>query len=172
MSIQTRLRALCARIAPLTAAAVLTLATPAQAEFMGGGFLTDYQGCQRYGWPVNTEMVRARYSAQEIDGGPSQLVLSFAVGGINTYLVRAGLAPSNTWHRAPGTVIWGTADNTTTARLRVLERESVPFIGATFDEHVENVRLRVRIRNFNGMQGCTVTAVLMFNDWNNTINRS
>ena len=164
------LRRLTARLAPLAAVAVVAVSTPAHAEFMGGGYLTDYAGCERYGWPVNVEMVRARYSAREIDGGPSQVVLNFAVGGVNTYVHGGDLAPGRAWRSATGQVIWGTAGTMSPApRIRVLERESVPFVGATFDEHVETVRLRLRIRNFNGMRGCTVTAVLMLNDWNNDI---
>lgn len=151
--------------------ALLAIATPAEAEFMGGGYLTDYYGCERYGWPINTEMVRARYSAAEIDGGRSQLVLNFAVGGVNTYTVRGNLAPGPAWRATLGQVIWGTIGNMRPRpQLRVLERQSVPFVDATFDEHVENIRLQVRIRNFNGMSGCTVTAVLMLNDWTNAIN--
>lgn len=158
------------RLAAVAALALLSLASPARAEFMGGGYLTDYANCDPYGWPVNTEMVRARYSAAEIDGGPSQLVINFAVGGINTYTYNGNLTPSRIWRAAIGRVIWGTFNVMgTNPRLRVLERESVPFAGATFDEHVETIRLRVRIRHFNGMQGCTVTAVLMLNDWNNEI---
>lgn len=165
------LRRLSARLAPLVAVALMGVSAPAHAEFMGGGYLTDYAGCDQYGWPVNVEMVRARYSAREIDGGPSQIVLNFAVGGVNTYVYYGDLSPSRAWRQASGQVIWGTTGAIRPApRLRVLERESIPFAGASFDAHVENIRLRLRIRHFNGMRGCTVTAVLMLNDWNNEIN--
>lgn len=160
-------RLLAWRLAPL-AVLLMILTGPARAEFMGAGFLTDYYGCERYGWPVSTEMLRARYSAREIDGDVSQLVLVFAVGGVNTYTVAGDLAPSSAWLRAQGQVIWGTSHAMgTRPRLRIMERESVPFAGAPFDARTEHIRLRAQIQNFNGMAGCTVTAVLMLNHWNN-----
>ena len=160
------------RFAPIFTLVLLIATAPARAEFMGGGYLTDYQNCARYGWPVNTEMLRARYSASELDGGPSELVMTFAVGGINTYTLNRALVPARAWRPAQGQVTWGTTNTMgTRPRLRVLERETVPFVGGHFGEYAEHIRLRVRIQHFNGMQGCTVTAVMMLNNWTNAINR-
>jgi hypothetical protein len=160
-------RAALARFLSLSLLLVLMAAAPARAEFMGGGYLADADGCRSYGWPLNTEMVRARLNARQIDGGVSELVLSFAVGGANTYRIRADVAPSRTWHRVEGSVIWGRLyqlGNRT--QIRILATDLAPFTGGTIDAHTRQFRLRARIRNFNGMQGCSVTAVLMLNYWN------
>ncbi|MBN8292956.1 hypothetical protein JI664_13365 [Rhodobacter sp. NTK016B] len=158
------------RFAPVAFLLAAVIASPARAEFTGGGYITDAWGCEDYGFPTQTEMVRARYSAREIDGGASELVLNFAVGGANILRVWNELDPGNGWMRAYGNVVWGRMYSMGPQTwVRVLAREGVPFASTTFDEHSEHIRLRLRITNFNGMRGCGVTVTLMLNNWTNNI---
>lgn len=157
-------------LAPMAFLLMVVLAAPARAEFTGAGFITDPWGCEDYGFPTQTEMVRARYSAREIDGGASELVLNFAVGGSNVLRIWNTLEPDNGWMRAYGNVIWGRLYSMGAQTwVRVLAREGVPFATTTFNEYSEHIRLRLRITNFNGMRGCGVTLVLMLNNWTNNI---
>jgi len=163
----TLLRLALFRFAPVTLVLVLLATAPARAEFMGGGYLTDTSGCGQYGWPSNAEMVRARLSAAQIDGGNSELVLNFAVGGSNTYRFRGDVATGRGWVRTTGAVVWGRLyDLGTRSRIQILDTDNVPFVGGTPDATTRRFRLRARIRNFNGMRGCDVTAVLMLEHWN------
>ena len=163
------LRFMLFRFTPLTIFLILIVTAPARAEFMGGGYLADATGCRAYGWPLQTEMVRARANARQIDGGTSELVLSFAVGGANTYRFRADLAESRRWHRVSGSVTWGRLYNLgNRSRIQILDTDMVPFVGGTPDAHTRQFRLRARIRDFNGLRGCDVTAVLMLYHWNRT----
>ncbi|MCB1389341.1 MAG: hypothetical protein KDK12_09435 [Rhodobacteraceae bacterium] len=147
--------------------ALLLAAFPARAEFMGGGYLSDSAGCDSYGWPLGTEMVRARLNAAQIDGDQSELVINFAVGGANTYRFRGNVVPGRRWRDVDGAVIWGRLyDLGNRTQIRILDTDLVPFEGGTVDEHTRQFRLRARIRNFNGMRGCSVTAVLMLYYWN------
>ncbi|MCA2012756.1 hypothetical protein [Pararhodobacter sp. CCB-MM2] len=163
------LRMMLFRFTPLTILLVLILTAPARAEFMGGGYLADATGCRSYGWPLQTEMVRARLNAAQIDGGQSELVLNFAAGGANTYRFRSDVVVGRRWHRVNGSVIWGRLYNLgNRTRIQILDTDNVPFVGGTPDEHTRRFRLRARIRNFNGLNGCDVTAVLMLENWNRT----
>ncbi len=140
-------------------------ALPAHAEFMGGGVIYDPVGCA---WPTGVEMTRARYRAIEADGGDlSELVLNFAVGGVNTYAVQGAYAPGRAWVRNTGRSIWGGfyPMSPRSPRIRVLERETVPYIGGAIAD-ARDIRLRVRIREFNGQGGCSVSVALQMHRWN------
>jgi len=144
----------------------LLAALPARAEYMGGGYLSDAYGCERYGWPLGTEMVRARLNARQLGGWTSELVLNFAVGGSNTYRFRGDVTQAPRWHRVEGAVVWGRLyDLGSRTQIRILSVDLAPYSGGAISEHAPTIRLRARIRNFNGLQGCAVTATLMLNTW-------
>ena len=106
-------------------------------------------------------------NAAQIDGDQSELVINFAVGGANTYRFRGNVVPGRRWRDVDGAVIWGRLyDLGNRTQIRILDTDLVPFEGGTVDEHTRQFRLRARIRNFNGMRGCSVTAVLMLYYWN------
>lgn len=170
MRIQSLLRTL--RLAIVGAAAALTLtAAPAHAEFMGGGHVSAVRGCERAGFPVGTQMVRARYAAVETDRVNS-IVLYFAVGGANTYTIAGGaMTPSNTYRRATGSSLWGASYTMSPApSIRVVEREIVVptarFSSSVVDANTRMVRLVLTIRNFNGVSGCEANVVLNLARWN------
>ncbi len=170
MTIQTFLRS--ARALATASLAALTLsAVPAQAEFTGGGYIYSLGGCEEAGFPVGTQMVRSRYAATETDGTNS-IVLFFAVGGANTYTIPgAGLEPARAFRRATGTSTWGAQYTMSPApTIRVTERETVVpmarFRQSRVDENSRAVRLQLTIRNFNGVSGCAVNAVLTMARWN------
>lgn len=170
MTFQTLLRSARNLAAAATALLALSVA-PAQAEFTGGGYIYSLGGCDTAGFPIGTQMVRSRYAATETDGINS-IVLFFAVGGANTYTIAGGgLDPATAFRRATGTSTWGAQYTMTPApTIRVLERETVVptarFSQSRVDARTQTVRLRLTIRNFNGVQGCQVNAVLTMARWN------
>lgn len=139
-------------------------AMPANAEYMGGGSIYAPYNCS---WPVNTEMTRARYVP--LDDGtatPSTVTLNFAVGGVNTYTFRGDLSRSNSWLRMTGRSVWGGLYfMNISPQVRVLMRSNALYRGDTDIETDDNIRLRLRIRNFNGESGCSVTVALMLHRW-------
>lgn len=149
-------------LARLAMVGLLVLAAmPARAEYLGGGTIYAPYNCS---WPVQAEMTRARYIPGETADGRSQVTLNFAVGGVNVYTIRNDLEVSRTWRRAYGRSIWGALYGMGTAPLvRVLAREDALYTGGGAIEDMPRVRLRLRIRNFNGERGCSVTVALMLN---------
>lgn len=170
MTFQTNSR-LVRALAGVVATMLFLGAAPAQAEFMGGGYIHAIQGCQTAGFPTGTQMVRARYSAVETDG-VNAVVLNFAVGGVNTYTIAgSGLAPSRGFRRASGTATWGAQYVMHPApTIRVIERETVVPMARAASSAVTGstrmVRLHLQIRNFNGVRGCIVDTVLNLARWN------
>lgn len=156
------LRGMTGHIAPAAVALGLALgAAPARAEYAGGGYLSDYSGCEANGWPVVTEMFRARYSPSEEGGRNCELVLNLAVGGVMVYRLNSTMAPSRLWRTAQGFATWGAlyASNPRPS-LRVVERRNATTGNASIPRTPE-IYMQVRIRNFNGARGCTVTANIM-----------
>lgn len=143
---------------------LLALATaPAQAEYMGGGAISDPYNCT---WPVGVEMTRARYVPGESSGGDSHVTLNFAVGGLNTYTFRQNLTPSRAWRRGMGRGVWGEIFTMAAAPLvRVEQRHDAVFDALADMDRTTDIRLKLRIRNFNGQRGCTVTVSLMLHRW-------
>ncbi len=149
----------------LVVVGLLALATmPAHAEYMGGGTIYAPYNCS---WPTGVEMTRARYIPGETADGRSHITLNFAVGGLNTYTFRGNLTPSRAWRRGNGRSIWGEIYfMRERPSVRVLRRQDAIFSGAADMESSEDIRLRVRLRNFNGERGCSVSVALMLHRWN------
>jgi len=153
----------------LAAVGLLALSTvPASAEYipeyMGGGAIYQPYNCS---WPTGVEMTRARYIPSETRDGPSQVTLMFAVAGVNLYTIRAPLSESRTWRRASGRSIWGELYWMGSAPyVRVLNRDDAVVDVDADIETTNDIRLRLRIRNFNGQRGCSVSVALMLHRWN------
>ena len=150
-------------VAAAALAGLMLLAPPqARAEFTGGGSIHSPYGCEAAGWPWHSEMTRARYRAVETDGGThSEVTLLFAVGGLNTYRIPGTLTRANTFRVAYGASVWGSIYSMARRpRVRVLERESFPYINQDI-RTAQDIRLQLRIRNFNGAEGCAVTVSLV-----------
>ncbi|MCB1396398.1 MAG: hypothetical protein H6898_06975 [Rhodobacter sp.] len=162
MSMTAFLRSQSTRFLPVAVACGLAFAAlPAQAEYAGGGYLSDYRGCESNGWPTNIEMVRARYSPSEEGGNTSEIVLDLAVGASMVYRVNGALEPNNRWRAAEGYNTWGALYRSTPRpSLQIRERRSAISGGATIPASYQ-IYMQVRIRNFNGARGCYATANLM-----------
>ncbi|MCB1406197.1 MAG: hypothetical protein KDK01_08015 [Rhodobacteraceae bacterium] len=143
---------------------LLALATaPAHAEYMGGGAISAPYNCS---WPTGVEMTRARYIPGETADGFSHVTLNFAVGGLNTYTFRQDLTPSRQWRRGMGRAVWGEMYfMTRSPQVRVPRRHDAVFNALADMETSNDIRLRLRIRNFNGEAGCSVTVSLMLHRW-------
>lgn len=136
-------------------------AAPAQAEFMGGGVILDPYNCA---WPTGPEMTRARYVPSGPTNQTNNVTLNFAVGGVNVYTVRSSMTPSRRWARATGRSVWGAHYFMGTAPwVRVLQHDDPIYSGSVDAAQADSLRLRLRIRNFNGQRGCSVTVALMMN---------
>lgn len=148
--------------AAVLAGLVLLAPIQARAEFTGGGTIHSPYGCERAGWPYHPEMTRARYRAVETDGGThSEVTLFFAVGGVNTYRLPGALTRVNAFRVGYGSSIWGSIyAMAQRPRVRVLERETFPYINGDIAT-AQDIRLQLRIRNFNGAAGCAVTVSLV-----------
>ncbi|GAB4265590.1 MAG: hypothetical protein Kow0013_13850 [Pararhodobacter sp.] len=158
--------------ATLISAALMAVATlfttRAEAQYVGGGYLTDYWGCEEAGWPTGIEMFRARYNPSEVQGGTSDLVLDLAVGGTMVYSVRGPMRPGRRWIPTQGYAVWGGLYRSNPRpRLRIEERRDAATGDASIPAN-DQIRMSVRIRNFNGRSGCTVTAHMMLRDMRST----
>jgi len=148
----------------LSFAAILTAAAPAQADYVGGGYLRAMSGCETVGWPTQVEMFRARYLPKEVDGSRSTLTIATAVGGTFTYVVWDELSASTSWRAAFGYSVWGEVyAPRPRPRVRVMERNDSNTGGATLPAS-SDIRMSVRIRHFNGVRGCMVEAHMMLRD--------
>ncbi|WP_323035483.1 hypothetical protein [Pararhodobacter sp.] len=155
-------------VRPLARLAVIGLlllaAMPANAEYMGGGAIYAPYNCS---WPVQTEMTRARYVPGEDTDGRSHVTLNFAVGGVNIYTIRQNLEEARTWRRGFGRSVWGALYGMGAApTVQVLTRSDAIYNGGDNLEYISRMRLRLRIRNFNGERGCSVSVALMMERWN------
>jgi len=138
-------------------------AATAQAEYVGGGYLTNARGCDAAGWPTMIEMFRARYVPSG-NGRISTVVLDLAVGGTMIYNLRGDLNESRRWLRGSGYAVWGGLYRSRPLpRVQVLQRMSATTGNARVPGH-EQIRMSLRIRNFNGRGGCTVDAHMMLRD--------
>lgn len=148
----------------LAIVAVLALAAfPANAEYTGGGAIFAPYHCT---WPIGVEMTRARYVPGETSGGNSEVTLNFAVGGLNTFSFRSNLAPARYWRRGSGRGVWGALYYMQAQpAVRVLRRTDATYNGGADMNLNDSIRLRLRIRNFNGERGCTVSVALMLHRW-------
>jgi len=148
----------------LAVVGLLALATvPAHAEYMGGGSIFSPYNCS---WPTNVEMTRARYIPGETADGTSHVTLNFAVGGLNSYAFSTALTPSRRWLRGEGQSVWGQVfDMASSPRVRVIKRQNAVYTGNADMASSDSIRLRLRVRNFNGEQGCSVTVALMLHRW-------
>jgi len=162
MTLKTRTAGL---LHSLQAAVLVVLASTAaasaeQAEYMGAGAIHSPYNCS---WPTGVEMTRARYIPAEIsDGDVSIVTLNFAVGGVNIYNFRGGLSQRRSWRRGMGRSIWGALYFMgTRPSARVLARQEAVYNSTADVGASDNIRLRMRIRNFNGEAGCGVTVSLM-----------
>ena len=160
---------------PRTAAAALAVATtltalPAQADWIGGGYLANPWGCEAAGWPRGVEMFRARYVPAEDGGMPtSSITLDLAVGGSMAYIVRGELTPSDEWRNADGYAVWGSLYRSSPAPvLQVTQRWSATT-GDAWLPRTHEIRMTVRIGNFNGRYGCSVDAIMMLRDERSTL---
>jgi hypothetical protein len=163
MSILNRLRTGPALIVLTLATGLALPASTAQAEYVGGGYLTNARGCEVAGWPTMIEMFRARYDPSGA-GRISTVVLDLAVGGTMIYNIRGDLDESRRWRRANGYAVWGGLYRSQPRpRVLVLERMSATTGNATVPGH-EQIRMSMRIMNFNGRRGCSVDAHMMLRD--------
>lgn len=147
--------------------AFVGLANPAQSEvreYFGGGVLANYNGCEAYGWPVQNEMFRVRYRPRELTGQPSELIMNLAVGGVSALRFWGNLSDMRSWRRISGRAIWGGVfalrDRPRIRVRRMMDvHEMAPWSpGMAESPNTMPGYVEVRIRNFNGQRGCTVTA--------------
>lgn len=152
----------------LSVATIVSAAAPAQADYVGGGYLRALSGCESAGWPTQVEMFRARYLPEEVDGTRSTLTIATAVGGTFTYVIWDELSAANHWRNAFGYSVWGEVyAPRPRPRVRVLARDS-STVGIAVPPQHSDIALSVRIRHFNGVRGCTVEAHMMVRDRDST----
>jgi hypothetical protein len=146
-------------------AAVVLSATPAQAEFRGGGIIHSYEGCAALGWPDGVvETVRARYGPSEVYGETSTISLFYSGGGAVHLFANADLEQGRTRYGGRGwgvfRTLWRWEER---IRVRSLLRRVVAPPIARRDQNFDAatvIDMQLRIINFAGTSGCTAVADL------------
>lgn len=142
------------------AAAAVMMASPVQAEWLGGGVIHSPVGCTTHGWPSGPEMVRGRVRNTTEDGGAtSTITIAFAVGGVNTYDLPGAIVQRNTFRMATSWSVWDRLYDLRAARPRIRVVQWAPNDTAAGNGATSR-RGVFRIRNFNGEAGCTVDVTL------------
>jgi len=130
--------------------AVGASAASAQVHFRGGGFVTNFAGCEDYGWYNNqSSMIRARYRPAQLPGNNNETSLSlFMHSGTENYSRQGPL--DFTFQSLQGNFIWTGAGRTSPRpRIRVLSQSP-----EVISENTREVQMRMRIRNFGTLAGC------------------
>ncbi|MCB1390262.1 MAG: hypothetical protein KDK12_14145 [Rhodobacteraceae bacterium] len=144
----TRLRVLAGALA---GAALLGSAPVAQAatELRGGGFVSDFSGCDQNGW-AGTERVLVRFRPAGQDGNSpdfSSITLLFNSGAINFLIPDQD--PSN-WIETTSTQIFsGFSLDPVPTQLRLLS------ISAQIDATTEMLFASFEVNNFSSLEGCS-----------------
>lgn len=149
-------------------AVFVILANPARSEireYFGGGVISNFSRCENYGWPTSNQMFRVRYRPRELTGQANELIFNLAVGGVAALRFSGTLSAATSWRRVAGRAIWGGVYYLRERpRIRVLRmmdvHEMAPWSpeGARHSPSPVPGYVMMRIRHFNGLRGCTVTA--------------
>jgi len=147
------LSSLNARFACLAATAVLlgamgATAASAQIQFRGGGFVSNFVGCEQYGWSNQSVTIRARYSPAELSPANTTDMSLYLYTGTENYTRQGPL--DLTFQSLQGNYIWTGAGRTIPRpRIRVLSQSPEVITESTRD-----IQMRFRIRNFAVLTGC------------------
>lgn len=144
---------LTARLACLAATAALlgamgATAASAQVQFRGGGFVSNFSGCEQYGWRDQSLMIRARYRPAELSQDNTTSLSLYLHNGAENYSRSGPL--DFTFQSLQGNFIWtGSGRTTPRPRIRVLTQDPEVITAETRD-----IQMRFRIRNFGVLPGC------------------
>ncbi|GAB4275291.1 MAG: hypothetical protein Kow0013_29380 [Pararhodobacter sp.] len=129
------------------------LANPAKAEFVGGGALHGFVGCEAQGWS-GTVPVRGRFRPAELLGNPTSVTAFPPHGGAISLMLWHSLGQRSTWVRGRGESVWGrTYVWGQRPRVRMLQRVVTDPPGGSINDAME-LTIRMRVRNFNDLPGC------------------
>lgn len=135
----------------LAAGVALAGGSEASTEWRGGGFISDFQNCEDYGWPDGySDMIQARYrpSGMPGNGDTSRLTLLFNTG-TEHYRTREGRFDSR-FGEVDGAAIWSGAwifDPHPMVRMRQHQPPNIT-------QNTDRIRLVGMIRHFSGLRGC------------------
>ena len=154
-------------VACLGLAVCLGTASQAGAQvFIGGGAVYNFtQECSPGSTTITSRVNYGRfyYRPGEEFGNPSEISLAFIDGSI-LFRRWAHMDRSNAFYSAIGRQIFSAYHYlySTNPRIRVLRRDVIYPVGATFGPDTALVFLRLRIQNYWGVPGCSVTVAGTF----------
>lgn len=125
-------------------------------HFRGGGFAANFAGCEAHGLMGQTFMIHARYRPAEVTGAINYTDLSLLIPwGAENY-GRQGPLDFTFQSVLRNHIVTGAYRAGPRPRIRVLSQDPEVITNQTRD-----VQMRVRIRNFNTLQGCQVDVGLV-----------
>ncbi|KPQ07392.1 MAG: hypothetical protein HLUCCA12_06140 [Rhodobacteraceae bacterium HLUCCA12] len=152
--ILSRFTAPIARIAAFAAlvggGAVTMAQAQNQVQFRGGGYVSNFSGCEDYGWNADTNMmIRARYSPGELAANDNRTSLSvYLPMGAENYSRRGSFGRN--FRGVQGSFVWSGGG-------RIIPRPRVRVIAQNpqnISDTTGEIQMRLRVRNFGVLEGC------------------
>lgn len=120
----------------------------AQTHFRGGGWASNFVGCEAIGWTSQSLMILARYRPAELQGNAGSGLSLFPYGGAEHYFTGGPLQFN--FQPMGGVFVWtGAGQIQPDPVVRVLSRNP-----RVITEETGEIQMRLRIRNFGVHQGC------------------
>ncbi|MCA2012650.1 hypothetical protein LCM17_14230 [Cereibacter sphaeroides] len=148
---------------------ILTLPTvaAAQSHMRGGGFITDFEGCEYYGWtPGDIVPLTSRIRPAGVGGNDSTLRISIFAGTYAYHLrfnSAVGGLPSERWIDADAVAYVGSSAsfNYLPSNSSVTPRVYIYDLPNYLERDNSRVAINGRIENFDYLAGCSAFVSLV-----------
>ena len=143
----------------LTVSAVAAVPAIAATEFQGGGFVTNFTGCDAQGWSGVVRVVSRMQPAGLPENDPTITHLSI-VYGTGIHIIDFAGPPSLDW--AP-VEMWSTWTSVTDYLDGEVAARMLPGSTLSIDNSTQQIVLNAEINGFGGNPGCSALVVVVLN---------